>query len=91
MGSRPTRPTLSSLGMARLKKSPWLGRKFDPGKRSLTSVASGASHAGRRARPVAVTLPAKFAGFHIDNVSIKILLALGLVENIALTLLASVG
>jgi hypothetical protein len=36
-------------------------------------------------------LPAKFAGFHIDNVSIKILLALGLVENIALTLLASVG
>jgi hypothetical protein len=76
--------------MARLKKSPRLGRKFNPGKRSLTPVASGASHTGREAHTVAVTFPAKFAGFHIDNVSIKIPLALGFVGNMALTLLASV-
>jgi hypothetical protein len=77
--------------MTRLKKSSRVGRKFDPGKRSLTPVTGGASHAGRKAHTVAVTFPAKFAGFHIDDVSIKILLALGFVGNMALTLLASVG
>jgi hypothetical protein len=77
--------------MARLKKSSRLGRKFNPGKRSLTPVAGGASHAGREANTVAVTFPAKFARFHIDDVSIKIPLALGFVGHMALALLASVS
>jgi hypothetical protein len=91
MGSRPTRPTSSSLGVAGLKISPRLGRKSNPGKRSLTPVAGGASQAGRGAHPVTITFPAKFAGFHIDNLSIKIPLALRFVEYTALTLLPSVG
>ena len=77
--------------MARLKKSSRLGRKFNSGKRSLTPVAGGASQAGRQARTLAVTFPAKFAGLHIDDVPIKIPLELGFVGNMALTLLASVG
>jgi hypothetical protein len=91
MGSRRTPATSSGLGLARLKKSSRLGRKFDPGKRSLTPVAGGASYAGREVHTVTVTFPAKFAGFHIDHVSIKIPLALGFVGNMALALLASVG
>jgi hypothetical protein len=84
-------PTSSSLGMARLKKSSRLGRKFNLSKRSLTPVAGGASQAGRLAHTLAVTFPAKFAGLHIDDVSIKIPLALGFMGNMAFTLLASVG
>ena len=90
IGSRQTRPS-SGLGMARLKKSSRLGGEFNPGERSLTPVAGGASHVGRKAHAVALTFPAKFAGFHIDDVSIKIPLALGFVEDMALTFLASVG
>jgi hypothetical protein len=77
--------------MARLKKSSRLGRKLNPGKRSLTPVAGPASHAGRDAHTIAVTISAKFAGFHINDVPIKIPLVLGFLGHMALTLLASVG
>jgi hypothetical protein len=55
------------------------------------STACGASRASRKAYTIAVTFPAKLTGFHIDDVAIKIPLALGFVGNMSLALFARVG
>jgi hypothetical protein len=57
----------------------------------LTSIARGASRASREANTIAVTFPTKLTGFYIDDVSIKIPLALGFVGNMSLALFARVG
>jgi hypothetical protein len=77
--------------MARVENTFRVGREFDPRERSLTSTACGASHASREADTVAVTFPAKLTGFYIHDVSIKVPLVLGFVENMSLAFFASVG
>jgi hypothetical protein len=73
-----------------LEKTFRVGGELDPRERSLTSTACGASRASRQANTIAVTFPAKLTGFHIDDVSIKIPLALGFMGNMCLALFARV-
>jgi len=74
-----------------LEKTFRVAGKLDPRERSLTSIARGASRASREANTIAVTFPTKLTGFYIDDVSIKIPLALGFVGNMSLALFARVG